>query len=311
MDTPPNNVKRCSKCDEDRPIDEFPRVRRVCKGCRHKYDSEKHQNLKAKCEEELKTLKQKQCTICEKTQPITSFIKCKTFCKDCNNDMRRKKYSDDPEHRAKKAQAGSKYKKKKTDERRNKKIAEIGIGNKKCSVCSTIKPSERFRHNRLKCKDCERDDPKDKFNRVIRSRIYNSLKNKTSHTIEYLGCSYVEYHAWIFDHNYNLDNRSDWHIDHVIPLSTFNLDDPAQQLLAFNWRNTTPLSCKENLTKNKKVIQTQVEQHWNKLAEYHTKKNMIIPQPFVELFQQRNQIAGTPLEPLLPLTLGNVCEELG
>ena len=27
--------------------------------------------------------------------------------------------------------------------------------------------------------------------------------------------------------------------------------------------------------------------------------------------QQRNQIAGTPLEPLLPLSFGNICQELG
>ena len=35
-----------------------------------------------------------------------------------------------------------------------------------------------FRYNRLKCRDCERDDPKEKFKRYIRTRIYNCLRNK-------------------------------------------------------------------------------------------------------------------------------------
>jgi hypothetical protein len=162
----------------------------------------------------------------------------------------------------------------------------------------------------LKCKDCERDDPKDKFNRGIRNRIFYALKKKDKHTIDYLGCTYDEYHKWLFNQNYNLDNRSEWHIDHVISLSTFILDDIEEQQLAFNWRNTTPLPCKENLSKNNKIIKSQLEQHWKLLMEYHEKNNIIMPDKFVVLFA-KHLVAGNPLEPLLPLTLGNKSEELG
>ena len=34
----------------------------------------------------------------------------------------------------------------------------------------------------------------------------------------------------------------------------FDLNDTEQQMLAFNWRNTSALSPKENLAKNNKII---------------------------------------------------------
>ena len=94
------------------------------------------------------------------------------------------------------------------------------------------------------------------FKRNIRTRIYLSLK-KDKHTVEYLGCTIPEYLNWLlkYDTNYTLENRGyEWHIDHVIPLSRFNLENEEQQLIAFNWRNTMPLSCSENLSKNNKIM---------------------------------------------------------
>jgi hypothetical protein len=77
----------------------------------------------------------------------------------------------------------------------------------------------------MKCRDCEREDPLDKFKRAIRCRIYHAiLKNKP--TIEYLGCSSNEYIQWMNDHSldFTIENHGKiWHIDHVIPLSKFDL----------------------------------------------------------------------------------------
>ena len=85
--------------------------------------------------------------------------------------------------------------------------------------------------------------------------------------------------------NYNIENRGkDWHIDHVIPLSNFNLDDNEQQLIAFNWRNTMPLSAKENLSKNNKILKPQIEQHLKKLLDYHKEKNIEMPHKYIYLF---------------------------
>jgi hypothetical protein len=185
---------------------------------------------------------------------------------------------------------------------KNEEQEKIGLENKKCKYCNEIKNKDRFRFNRLKCRDCERDEPVEKFKRYIRTRIYNSLrnKNKSKHSVDYLGCSSDDYLKWIFSYNNNcsLENHGkEWHIDHVIPISKFNLDNEEEQLIAFNWRNTMPLSCKENLSKNNKIIKEQIENHYKKLIEYHLENKLDLPQVFIDLFA-KHLVAGSPLEPI-------------
>jgi hypothetical protein len=250
----------------------------------------------------------------------TYYVRSKTVCKDCNNAMRRQKYKENPEHREKLIQMAIVFKRNKAIERRAEKQTQlnelhkqIGEENAICKYCKEVKPKISFRKNRLKCKDCERDVPIEKFKRSIRGRIYNSLIRKTKHTIDYLGCNTEEYLQWISDNanDFTMENHGElWHIDHVIPLSKFDLEDDTEQLLAFNWRNTMALSKKENLSKNNKIDNAQIYNHYSKLIEYHNKHNIIMPQEYYHLFAKHLD-AGSPLEPLLPLSIGNYREELG
>ena len=96
---------------------------------------------------------------------------------------------------------------------------------------------------------------------------------------------------------YNFENYGDiWHIDHVIPIHTFNLENEQEQLLAFNWRNTMPLLASDNLKKGTNIYSLQVEQHYNKLLEYHTENKLDLPQVYIDLFA-KHLVAGSPLEP--------------
>ena len=113
-----------------------------------------------------------------------------------------------------------------------------------------------------------------------------------------------------YDSEFNYENHGNlWHIDHIIPISKFNIMDENEQLIAFNWRNTMPLLASENLSKNNKIIIPQIKNHYNKLIKYHNENNINFPQEFIELFA-RYLDAGSSLESLLPLTSGNICEEL-
>ena len=259
----------------------------------------------------------KTCSKCSENKSIDYFIKNRNICKDCNNLFRRQKYLTDEAFRKKVIKERSEYKHKKVVLRAiqiKEQQLIIGIDNKVCRYCNVIKHKDRFRHNRLKCRDCERDDPNEKFKRYIRTRIYNCLKNhnKTKHSIDYLGCTTLEYSNYIFNYNpnYNLDNYGNtWHIDHVIPISKFDLNNHEEQLVAFNWRNTMPLSSRENLSKNNKIIKEQVLEHVIKLLNYNTNNKLDLPQVYIHLFAKHLD-AGNPLELLLPLTSGNICEEL-
>jgi hypothetical protein len=254
------------------------------------------------------------CSRCNITKPLEVFVNKKNFCKDCKNLRQRELRS-----------LKNKIKIEETE-----KI--IGKNNKKCHYCEKIFHKTFFKFR--KCFECKRyDDNKYKANPIIKnklnifrntnssykikhslsSRIRSSLKNKCEKTIDYLDCNFNEFNDWMtfnFKNNYTFENYgTEWHIDHVIPVSKFDLNDGYQQYIAFNWRNTMPLSVKENLSKNNKILQSQIEQHYKKLTEYHKKNNIEMPQKFIDLFAKHLD-DGKPLKPSLPLTTGNVCEEL-
>jgi uncharacterized protein (DUF983 family) len=287
--------KTCSKCGETKSNDKFIPKRNICKSCRNERSRDKYKNLEPPNELDEK------CNCCNKEKPISSFIKNRKICKDCNNEKRKFKYENDEEHRKKIIESSTIFKKNKIIERKKIKKEEIGIDNKKCNYCNEIKEQNKFRNNRLKCKDCERNEPLEKMKRTIRSRIISAINNKEKHTVEYLGCTVKDYLKWLLnnDNGFVLENRGNqWHIDHVIPLFHFDLENKEEQMVAFNWRNTTALSCKENLSKNKKILNPQIEQHLKKLKEYHTENKLDLPQVFIDLFA-KHLVAGTPLEPVL------------
>lgn len=287
----PKRVNCCSRCGNLKLIDKFIKNRNICKECAN---TRKKEQYKAVVVDDNTT---KECNVCSQTKITSSFIKNRKICKDCNNEKRQNKYNTDEDHRLKVIKQATDFKHNKIIERRQIKLEELGEGNKMCSVCFTIKEECNFRHNRLRCKDCERDHPVEKFKRTVRSRIWAALTNKKMHTIEYLGCSSPEYLQWILTYNeiYTLDNRgTEWHIDHVIPLSRFNLEDESEQLIAFNWRNTMPLSVKENLSKNNKIITSQIEEHLKYLTSYHLKNNIELPQKYIDLFCNASKLSGSP-----------------
>jgi len=286
----------CSRCGIEKKRDEFIKNRNICKTCDNIRNREKYKEFNSQL------IIDKTCSCCNNTKPLSEFLRCRSLCKECNNTNRRTKYENNEEHRKKLIQMVTVFKQNKIVERQRIKEETIGKDNKKCRICEKIKPINNFRTNRLKCKNCERDEPLIKFKRTIRSRIWIALKkNKENHTIHYLGCDPKSYFKWMLTYNekYTIENRgSEWHIDHVIPLSRFDLENKDEQLIAFNWRNTMPLSVKENLSKNNRIHKPQIEQHYNHLLEYHKQNNIEIPKEFIDLFA-KHLVAGNPLEPAL------------
>jgi hypothetical protein len=83
-------------------------------------------------------------------------------------------------------------------------------------------------------------------------RLYDAkLGVRTSSLI---GCStqfLKSYLAAKFTHTMSWDNHGTvWHIDHIIPLSRFNLKDPLQLAQACHYSNLQPLLIKHNLEKS-------------------------------------------------------------
>jgi hypothetical protein len=114
---------------------------------------------------------------------------------------------------------------------------------------------ERKEKTNIYRKEKRQNDVNFKLKENIRSYIYQTLKCKKSTSFSiYLGCFIEEYKLYLekqFDKNMNWDNYGVyWEIDHILPLSSFNLNTLLEQKKAFNYKNTQPLTIHENRSKN-------------------------------------------------------------
>lgn len=97
---------------------------------------------------------------------------------------------------------------------------------------------------------------------IVRTRIKNALKNnlKSKRSAELLGIGLDDYKKYLEAKftsdpitgevmNWNNWNFTGWHIDHIKPLASFNLEDKSEQEKAFHYTNTQPLWSLDNLRK--------------------------------------------------------------
>lgn len=94
----------------------------------------------------------------------------------------------------------------------------------------------------------------------MRSRLNAAIKNKSKvgSSVRDLGCSigyFIKYIEQQFQSGMTWENwsRDGWHLDHIIPLSSFNLTDRSQFLQACHYTNYQPLWASENYSKGSKV----------------------------------------------------------
>ena len=111
---------------------------------------------------------------------------------------------------------------------------------------------------RERIKKRKQNDPVFKLTENIRTRIYQGLKgiSKSQTTYELIGCTFAEFREYLenkFTPDMTWDNYGTlWHVDHIKPISLFNLSDPEEQKLAFNYTNCQPLYAILNLKKSNK-----------------------------------------------------------
>lgn len=90
----------------------------------------------------------------------------------------------------------------------------------------------------------------------LRSRLSKAIKlnYKRGSAVKDLGCSVEKFKLWIemqWQEGMNWDNwtKDGWHLDHIIPLCKFNLENREELLKACHYTNIQPMWAEENLTK--------------------------------------------------------------
>lgn len=102
-------------------------------------------------------------------------------------------------------------------------------------------------------------DPNNKLAHLLRTRIGSLIKGKikTGSAVRDLGCSIEELKSYLeskFQIGMTWGNWgvNGWHLDHVKPLSSFNLSDAEEFKQACHFTNLQPLWAKDNLVKYNK-----------------------------------------------------------
>ena len=100
-----------------------------------------------------------------------------------------------------------------------------------------------------------------KLSHNLRVRLYRALKDnqKIGSAVKDLGCTIQQLKQHLeskFQPGMSWDNHTldGWHIDHIKPLSSFDLSDRKQLLEACHYTNLQPLWAKDNLSKSDNFI---------------------------------------------------------
>jgi len=96
----------------------------------------------------------------------------------------------------------------------------------------------------------------------LRKRTVKAIKidQKSGSAVKDLGCSILEFKDYIeslFEPGMTWNNwgrgKDKWHLDHILPLRSFDLSNREEFLIAANYKNIQPLWETDNLCKGEKV----------------------------------------------------------
>jgi hypothetical protein len=99
-----------------------------------------------------------------------------------------------------------------------------------------------------------------KLRKILRSRVYHAIKNnqKVGSAVSDLGCT-IDYLRSYLESKFLLNMTWEnygfygWHIDHIIPLDSFDLTNREEFLKACHYTNLQPLWRLDNILKSNKI----------------------------------------------------------
>lgn len=160
-------------------------------------------------------------------------------------------------------------------------LSRIGLGKRvisrvlKCDPALAFNVAKRFKKEKgemrfLKYRSTTEESKRKRLNlmiaRSVKDNIRSSLRNaglkKDERSQVLIGCSITEFKDRIeslFSKKMSWDNYGRvWHLDHIIPISKFNLQDQAEILRCFHWTNYRPLAARRNMSEGaRRGIQQQ------------------------------------------------------
>lgn len=210
----------------------------------------------------------KHCSGCKQTKKLDAFHSNKStkdglsnWCKDCNHQQGQRYQSDYYARNADRLKQNAKergpayY-----QEHRAKKLQyqkEYRTNNPQQQEQWRADNQEQIRqYAREYSKKRYRNDPVFKLKVLMRTRLRRALNGqmKPESVLSALGCTPEQLKKHLenqFTTDMTWENHGQWHIDHIRPLASFNLEDAEEYRKACHYTNLQPLWASDNLKKSK------------------------------------------------------------
>ena len=224
-------MKRCSRCKIEKPFEEFHKRSISSDGYYHMCRTCKSQYYKENREKELKN---RHIRYLEKKEET---LKQNKQWKEENKEYYHKQQKEYRQSNKEKINIKSKKWIKNNRERINQTARKLDRKKKKTNTQYRLK-------------------------KRLRVRLYSVLKSgcKVGSAVRDLGCSVEDLKIWLEQQflpgmtweNYG-NGEGKWNIDHILPLSKFDLTDRKQLLKVCNWFNLRPMWAMENIKKSNKI----------------------------------------------------------
>ena len=226
-------TKRCTKCNQEKNISEFPKQKQGKFGVRSNCN---------KCVKEWRM----------KYNQSDNYKKYREETKEKNREKNKQWRINNPSYN-------------KTYYEENRKIII-----KRSVIHNQNNPNYKIYQQNYHKNDYQKNKPlyrqrqKEKCNsninyrltRILRKRTWDALKEniKSKRTLELLGCSveFLKKHLESqFTKNMSWNNYGyrGWHIDHIISCAKFDLSKPEEQKQCFHYSNLQPMWAEENWSK--------------------------------------------------------------
>lgn len=279
-------LRTCTKCAESKPHSEYTKVSRTkiglssqCKACRRLYyeansgkiksavlaNWNKRQEPKRSAKAEARAARlaapTKRCGRCHEIKPKVEFGAArqrvdglKPFCKICHNAGNKKSREKNPEN----SREASRRWVANNRERATAKVLRW-LKTERGQATSKAWRENSREHRRLYWKE-RRKDPNHRVHHAIRARLQTMLRNKdgrrTEDLVGYCASDLVAHLERQFTKGMTWDNYGEWHVDHIVPLSSFKVTSAEDPDLRRAWAltNLRPLWADENRRKHAKRV---------------------------------------------------------
>ena len=188
----------------------------------------------------------KQCKICNNFKSLDQFYKKQAkHCKVCRSVHRKAYYQ---EHKERELYLSKQNYLRNKDQKIKNQKEYREINREKISETKRIYVNKRVKI-----------DIQFRLKRLLRTRLYGAIKQNTKvgSAIDDMGCSVEDLKAYLeskFIAGMTWENwgkkEGQWSIDHIVPLSSFDLTDREQFLLACHYTTLQPLWHRDNLMKS-------------------------------------------------------------